>query len=470
MATFQNINQLPLGDLIQIVFSNGVRNQISEDYRDFEYVSRFRISDSMAREIRFMLQTSFGPAAIQYRNPGARSQFPARQQSTISEHTAKIKEAAATIDVEYNLFDRARKSPERYMLPLALEIQNKSIAGKRRVAADFHADGTGVICEVESAAAYDTANDEQVITLKSSASAHGHVGLAEYGDLLICVQPDGSARGPSGSTNFYAYKVLDKNRESNTIKIQPISSDGSVDTDVSATNIAANDVFYRVGDPALVGVNTSDNSSVTSSLDLSNISDYGSDGFAMVGLDSLATADGRIVNGIPMSGATAATVKTLSNNETIDSKHIQQLLSQVKTRVGSSAYRWKNMTMSPEAHDTLIDSREADRRFQTVDDNKRGVKFFAYVHGNDVLETFASEFCKPSKLYILPEASDGKKVLEFWSTDWETVKGEGLNDWHLNPAASGGYEEAMVSFLKTNLQTICCHPAAIGVLQGFSTI
>ena len=470
MASFQNISQLPLGDLIQIVFSNGVRNQISEDFRDFEYVSKERISSSMAREIRFMLQSAYGTAAIQYRNPGARSDFPRRQQSSIKEYSAKIKECAATIDIEYNLYDRARKSPERYMLPLALEVQSKSIAGKRRVAADFHADGTGVLGEVSSAAAYDAVNDKQVITLKNEPSAPGHSGLFEFGDLVIAVQNSGAARGPSGSTNFYAYKVLDRDREKNQITIQPITADGSIDVDVSATNLAASDVFYRVGDPILQGVNTSDNSAVTSSLDLSNVADYGSSGFAMVGLDSLATADGRLVHGIEMSGATAATVKSLSNNETLSTKHIQQLLSLTKTRVGASAYKWKMITMSPEAHSTLIDSNEADRRFIAAADPVRGAHQFKYIHGKDSLETFESEFCKPSKLYLLPEASDGRKVLEFWSTDWETVRGDGLSEWHLNPSASGGYEEAMVSFLKTNLQTICCHPAAVGVLEGFSTI
>lgn len=469
MAQLSNVDSLQLGSLLQIVFTNGVRNQISESARDFEYIDRFRVSDSMAREIKFMFQHSFGPAAVQYGNPGVRGNFPRRQSSGIQEYTAKLKKVNITVDVDYDVFDRARKTPEKYMLPLALELQSKATAGKRRIAADFHADGTGVLGEIESVEAYDTSADTQVIKIKKNWDAYGHVGLFEFGDLLIATQKAGTARAVSTSTNFYAYKVVDKDREASTITIQPVTSTEAVDSDVSATNLAPTDVFYRAGDPILNGVNLSDNSSVTSSNDLTSaLSDYGFGGSAITGLDSLLRS-GRTVHGISLSGANKPTEKILQNNEQIDSRHIQQLLSNVKTAVGEDAYKWKIMTMSPEAHDSLIDSRESDRRFQTVDDNKRGVKYFAYVHGNDVLETNATEFCKPAALYLLPEATDGKKVFEFWSTDFETVKGDGMNDFHL-AVNSSGYENGMVSFMQMYGQIICNHAAACGALRGFTTI
>ena len=45
---------LPLGLLIQIAFSNGIRNQISTDFRDYEMVKRAKVGNSLARELRFM--------------------------------------------------------------------------------------------------------------------------------------------------------------------------------------------------------------------------------------------------------------------------------------------------------------------------------------------------------------------------------------------------------------------------------
>ena len=70
---FSNIdaNALPLGKILQIAFSDGIRNQISTDFRDFEMVKRAKVSGSLPRELRFMFQTSLGAAAIQYANPGA---------------------------------------------------------------------------------------------------------------------------------------------------------------------------------------------------------------------------------------------------------------------------------------------------------------------------------------------------------------------------------------------------------------
>jgi hypothetical protein len=136
---FSNISNLQLGNLLQIVFSNGVRNQISIDFRDFEMIKRAKVSSSAARELRFMFQTALGAAAIQYRDPGTSGRsFPSAQQAGISENTAKFKELNATIELEYNLWDRARTSPEKYAEPLALEIDSKASSAKRRLAADLH--------------------------------------------------------------------------------------------------------------------------------------------------------------------------------------------------------------------------------------------------------------------------------------------------------------------------------------------
>jgi len=60
--SFSNIDTLNLGNLLQIVFSDGVRNQISVDFRDFEMVKRAKVGNSVARELRFMFQTALVPA------------------------------------------------------------------------------------------------------------------------------------------------------------------------------------------------------------------------------------------------------------------------------------------------------------------------------------------------------------------------------------------------------------------------
>jgi hypothetical protein len=180
----------------------------------------------------------------------------------------------------------------------------------------------------------------------------------------------------------------------------------------------------------------------------------------------LASADGRIIHGITMSGANAATVLDAGGNA-FDSSLIQQGMSQLKVRVGEGKYKWKMLCMAPEAQDSLIEARETDRRFHTVEDNKRGVRFWAYQHGNDSLETYTSEFVPKKRCYALPEAAAGKKVLEFHGTDFEPVRANGGDEFHLKPSGSG-HQRVISSYMEAYALLICSHPAAILKIQNFS--
>ncbi len=138
---FSNIDNLAFGKVLQIAFSEGIRNQISRDFRDWEYIKRSKVADPMGREIRFMFQSSYGPAAIQYRNPNGSADFPAGQQTTNSENTAVFKELDATIELEYNLWKRAQLSGDvRYAEPLAREVEAKMNAIKRQMSKDLYGD------------------------------------------------------------------------------------------------------------------------------------------------------------------------------------------------------------------------------------------------------------------------------------------------------------------------------------------
>ena len=440
---FSNIDSanLPLGLILQIAFSDGIRNQISTDFRDFEYVKKAKVSGSLPRELRFMFQTSLGAAAIQYADPGAGAGrlFPSSQQVKIQENTAKMKELQATIELEYNLFDRARKSPERYGQPLEIEINSKMSAAKRRLAADLYGDGTGVVGTISSATALSS--NKTVVTLSSSNTAKGHVGFFEYYDLLIAKTAVG---GNSATAPDTIWQVVDKDRSANTVTLERVSG--------TAAAPSAAEVLYRSGQPTL---NTN----------LSTLTDYSLATEVIAGLESLTANDGRIVHGITMSGPTGGSRYDAGGNP-LDVKHIQKMLDQVKLAVGQDRYRWKALLMAPESHASLIESRETDRRFQTVEDNKRGVKYFAYQHGNDTLECVTSEYVPQNRIYCMPETKAGEKVLEFHGSDFETVKGQDMSDFHLKVGANG-YTNAMVSYLLSTGVFICQHPRSIGVIHNF---
>ena len=451
--TFNNIDSLQLGNLLQIVFSNGVRNQISEDYRDWEYVSRYRYGNSAARELRFLFQTSFGPSAIQYRDPGTSGRsFPDADQATIAEYTAKFKELNATIELEYNLWDRARKSPEKYAEPLALEIQSKTTASKRRIAADFYGDGTGVIGQALDAGTIASGRVE--FNQETANSARGHVGFFEFGDRLTPHNPDGTAANPTVSSGTFSYyRVESKDRKNDRVVLSARDASGTELT-VTATGITAGDFLYRAGQPTIP--------------DLSGaVSDYGTVTEVMAGLESLAAADGRNIHGITMSGSSAGS-RTNASGAALDVKFIQEALSQVKVNVGGDRYSWKMMAMAPESHDSLIESRETDRRFNSWEDNKRGTRVFGYQHENDALEVYSSEYCPKKRIYMLPESKGGDKVLEYWGSDFETVKAQGMSDFHLKPSASGGHVNTVVSYLSAIGVIVAKHPAAIAVVENFT--
>lgn len=450
--TFQNIDNLSLGNLLQIAFSNGVRNQISVDFRDFEMIKRAKVSSSAARELRFMFQRSLGAAAIQYRDPGTSGRaFPTADQVSLRENTAKFKEINATIELEQNLYARAVKSPDKYAEPLAIELDSKASAAKRRLAADLYGDGTGVMGTIASVA---ISSGNVVVTLNSTDTTRGHVGFFEYEDKLI----HKAAAGTSGSAvtlssgTFDYWRVREKDRENNKVTLRAVNTSGA-ESDVSAFSPSAGEVFYRNGQPTFPN--------------LSSISDYGTATEVIAGLESLVAADGRTIHGIVMSGALAGTRQDCSANP-IDVKWIQKGLSKVKVNVGQDRYRWKMMSMAPETLDSLIESRETDRRFNSMEDGARGTRKFVYQHQNDSLDCYTTEYCPPKRIYILPEAKSSDKVLEFHGSDFEAVKGNGMSEWHLKPGSGGGHVNTMVSYLQAIGVLICKHPASVLTLHNFT--
>ena len=125
--------------------------------------------------------------------------------------------------------------------------------------------------------------------------------------------------------------------------------------------------------------------------------------------------------------------------------------------------------MAPEAYSTFVESRENDRRFNSIEDNVRGLRKFVYQHRDDAIELYASEYCPKNRIYIIPEAKAGQgKVLEYHGTDFEPVRAPGGSEYHLKPGATGGHERRIVSYLEGYGTLICKHPAAIAVIHNFT--
>jgi hypothetical protein len=146
---------------------------------------------------------------------------------------------------------------------------------------------------------------------------------------------------------------------------------------------------------------------------------------------------------------------------------VQEAMDTVKVNVGQDQYRWAKMCMSPENHAKLINSRETDRRFNSVEDAKRGIRYFAYQHGNDSVEAYTSEFVSKKRIIGLPETKSGKKVMEYYGSDYKPIKLPGSGEFMLKPASGGGHVNTVVSYLHGILVYICKHPAAVWTIHNF---
>ena len=182
--------------------------------------------------------------------------------------------------------------------------------------------------------------------------------------------------------------------------------------------------------------------------DLGSITDYGSVTEVIPGLESLTADDGRQIHGITMSGSTKGT-RFDANDVQIDVSHIESVMNDVKINVGGGQYAWKMAMMAPEAYSQFVESRETDRRFNSIEDTTRGVRKFVYQHREDAIELYASEYCPKKRMYIMPEAKAGQgKVMEYHGTDFEPVKAPNGTDYHLKPGTSGGHERKVVSYME----------------------
>jgi hypothetical protein len=454
-----NVDSLLLGKLLQITFSKGFRRQLVRDHRDWESVKQMTVGMPGGREHRFMFQVGGGPAAIQYAQLGASGPFPAAQRSAVEEKIAIFKELNATIEIDYMLFERLKMAPAKYADNLAMELEDKLVYLKRRVAADLYNDGLGVLGTVASVADAGVAQGKVEVTLSALAASRGHIGWFEYDDLLVNCDPDGTADMPVGAV---AWKVASIDRPGNKVTLQAVDVNGAVVAlaNVAAASIDASDLLYR-------GTTTAHHSRVN--LSSAYTGDYGTATEIIAGLGALVANDGRQVHGINMAGVTGSTIKDCGG-AAIDVTFIQQALSQVKTAVGQGRYKYNQLLCASEMLDSLIEDHNTDRRFNSVEDATRGVRKFMYQHGEDAVEFVTSEFCRKNEAFALPSGKgEESKCIEFIGTDFKAVETPGSSSkFHLRPTSGGGHEKKLVSYMFGLGVLVNQHPKACLKIQNFT--
>jgi hypothetical protein len=448
---YSPIGNLPLGQFLQIAFTQGVFNQLNQTFPDFEMVKKFRVGDPNWREQRFLLQTSLGPAAVQYRNPNFSQKFPNAQRIGVGEKVAVAKEIDATVEIEYNLYKKALNSPLKYAEPLALEMQSKAIAAKRRIAADLYGDGSGVLGTVASVA---VVSGKLEVTLSALSTARGHIGFFEYDDLVVFATEGGVAQTVLPAT-VVSFRVVSRSRKTDKVVLEGLNANGVPVAITGADLVSSGDLIYRAGQETIPNI--------TAALANPLTTDWGSLTEVFAGLETLLADDGRV----NMSGATAGTVVDGGGSGGLSLSLVQEGMSNAKVAVGQGIYKWSMLVASPERRDDLIESAETDRRFMVADNPKRGGKSFVFQHENDTLEVIASEYCSKQRAYALPNQSAGRQaMMQLYFTEMSPVD-VGGGKLHLKPAQGGGHERKIASYMEGNISLLCTHPAAGVVIKNF---
>lgn len=450
---FTPIGDSRLGNFLQIAYINTIRDQLSGDVRDFEMVKQIKEQDPMGKQVNFLLKTGRGPSAVQYVNASGVSAFPRGQRNRSEEKTAQYKRIYSTVEFDYKLWEQLKRSPsKRYADAFAEEIISKAIESKRRIGADFHGDGTGVMLTVASVSQATIAATGQ-ITITADATDRGFIGLLIEDDVFKIADPDSTLRSPTGASGTaYGWLLLSKDRVAGTATFQLVDSDYSALT-ATASNVVAGDYLYRVAQPTVPDLTGA-------------ISDYGTVSEVIPGLESLAAADGRVVHGITMSGVLAGTVE--SSGGALSFTKIETVLNNAKIRVGETAYAYKTMLTSPEGHSYLINANEADRRLNSVEDQTRGGRKFIYQHRTDAVETMSSEFCRKDRVWFTPEAKANQgRVLEAHMTDFQAVKPNDMSEFRMS-VVNGSYVDQMEANMTASGTLLTRHPAALASIRGFS--
>lgn len=459
------ITNLPLGRILQIAYSKGIRVQISQDYRDYEMVKRAKVSGHAPRSIDFYFQNGLLPANTQWRKPGQQNRpFPRAFQPATAEYSATLKEVQASIEIELNLWNRAKESPEKYAEPLQMILNSNMVSTKREMARALWQDGTGVIAQLGTqasapAAVSSPASNIVRFVLDQSNTSRGHVGYCEYQDILVLKTQAGVATSFDSNlaTEPTYWKVINKSRENGYVDMQGLDSSFAPVASISSITAQAQDsaVFYKYDQPTFP-----DLSAITSSTEYNDLTE------TLVGLETLAANDNRKIHGIQMTGSTGASEVDCGGNP-LDLLYFNRLMDQAKIEVGAEMYRWKQAITAPEAHSRLIESRETDRRFLDWQDAVRGTTVFGIKHRMDKIELVDSEYVHPQRLYVLPESKNGEKVIEYHGSDFKSVAAK-EGDEFLVKVDGGQYVNSMVSYMEAACVLIAKHPKSIARLRNFS--
>lgn len=456
MATQTFVGSIDLGKFLKIYSSNGVYNNLSEASEMWKLFLKMKARNPEGRQLKYLLRKAYGAASVQSLPAGTSGNYPRGQRSGLLEGTAEYKDFALTINIPRNLLNKTGNDLVQYADPITEEMDAKAIAAARVMSAQTQGDGSGAIGVVSGTPTISGGRIIVQLSTASSAGGRSHIGWFFEEDWVKFASTAAAAQTPTTAGAFDHFQVESRDDDLDQVTLSARDVDNAELTVTNVNTIGDADLIYRYG-TSPVDIT----SIVTGTTEMNALSE------CLVGIESLAAKDGRLVNGVIHSGAIQGSRRD-AGGVAIDSSDFQRVLSLAKRRAGRNRYKYNKAFMFDTVLDALIEARETDRRFQTMEDAKRGTKMMGYQHGNDFVEFVPDEFVSKQRVWILPESKD---VLEMHGKDFELVEPNKGQKFHLmNASSGGGHKREMNAYMEGSAVVVVKHAAAIGCIENFTAV
>ena len=474
ISTVTQASGLDFGLILKIMSKGMIYDNLSTVSPMWDYVYGKKTDVVEGRELRYDIRTSLGPSAGGFIGMKG-AQMPASQKATLVEGIVDPKKFACTLELDNTEIELATNDFASYGKPVAEEIEAKGFSMARMLSSAAYRDGSGICGTVATlgAPAQNASDDTLVdVILESAYNKRGWIGWFDKGDKFYGISPAGlqKVKHDSGDTNAAIdhLEVVSANRSTNTITCKYMSSAGAkvsaLNNAAGATEVAAADYLIRVASNVEV---TAGQFQDFTTLDASSTQEWADIGLEFIGLDGIATDQARKIHNIShgSNGDVSGTVKYCSGDP-IDSQHFQQGLTDVGIACGTGRYTYKDAMMAPELYDALVESREGDRRFGSVEDSDRGTSGMGYTHRDNKIKFKTDDFCPAQQIWVIPEGD----VLQYHGTDFEPMQAQGGPKWHLKAPSgvgNGNYFDSQQMFMTGRGVLVAQHPAAILKITQF---
>ena len=462
-----DMTNVSLGNVAQILFSKGFTSQMNRTYADFDNVlmNMKEGSPTTERTYQYLLLTALGINSHKWQQQGAGNiAFPTGDAVTTQEVTAYMKQLQTTIELDAIVWDRIKKADKKYVgNPFEVELQAKIDVIKKAQARALHGDGSGVLGKVASVS---VVSNKLVVVLDTADATvgGGNTNWFHRGEkVAMCTTAGATQRADgSGTKDVVYFSVASADRKAHSITLTGYTSADAVISVTAVNEIGAGDLIYPVNvlNASFEGPNVSTIAGT----------DFGVITPVMAGLESLTAADNRKVFGVSMTGELGGTQYDCGGS-LFSVEHIEEGFNEVEQNVGAGKYKWNQLLMPYNAYSALLEGKEADRRFNSVEDSVRGGRKFIYQYGDNALDCRKSFYCAFNRIYGIPSPASGEMgesgfALEFRGTPFESISVNGQKEF-LKPNSSGQYTNVLQSFLQSYATMIAKQPAAVARLSNF---